>query len=107
MEHRQHLVINLKNGLDVTKKTEISKKKDNKKNKRRVDKNPYKSYIVGMREKKLTITSKNISQKQWSNLILELNLSKKSWAKYATINLHAPGIKKVIAHGTRTNFKED
>ena len=60
-----------------------------------------------MKEKKLTITSKNISHKQWSNLILELNLIKKAWAKYATINLHAPGIKKVIAHGTRTNFKED
>ena len=29
--------------------------------------------------KKLTITSKNISQKQWSNLILELNLLKKQW----------------------------
>ena len=27
--------------------------------------------------KKLTITSKNITQKQWSNLILELNLMKK------------------------------
>jgi hypothetical protein len=38
-----------------------------------------------MKEKKLTITSKNISQKQWSNLILELNLIKKAWAPYATI----------------------
>jgi hypothetical protein len=38
-----------------------------------------------MKEKKLTITSKNISQKQWSNLILELNLIKKAWASYATI----------------------
>jgi len=100
-------VINLKNGLDVIKNQETNTKKDNKKNKRRVDKNPYKSYIVGMKEKKLTITSKNISQKQWSNLILELNLIKKAWAPYATISLHAPGIKKVIAHGTRTNFKED
>ena len=62
---------------------------------------------INMKEKKLTITSKNISQKQWSNLILELNLIKKAWAPYATINLQAPGIKKVIAHGTRTNFKED
>ena len=60
-----------------------------------------------MKEKKLTITSKNISQKQWSNLILELNLIKKAWAKYATLNIRAPGIKKIIAHGTRTNFKED
>jgi len=60
-----------------------------------------------MKEKKLTITSNNISQKQWSNLVLELNLIKKAWAKYATINLHAPGIKKIIAHGTRIGFKED
>ena len=57
--------------------------------------------------KKLTITSKNISQKQWSNLILELNLMKKAWSSYANIELQGPGIKKIIAHGTRTNFKED
>jgi len=50
--------------------------------------------------KKLTITSKNISQKQWSNLILELNLLKKQWHKYADINIEAPGIKKIIAWGT-------
>ena len=56
-----------------------------------------------MKEKQLTITSGNISQKQWSQLILELNLIKKSWAQYATINIKAPGIKKIIAHGTR-NF---
>ena len=60
-----------------------------------------------MKEKQLTITSSNISQKQWSQLILELNLMKKSWSNYATLNIKAPGIKKIIAHGTRTNFKED
>ena len=53
--------------------------------------------------KKLTITSKNISQKQWSNLILELNLMKKAWSSYADINIEAPGIKKIIAWGT-TNY---
>ena len=72
-----------------------------------LDNTPQISYIVVMKEKKITITSKDISHKQWSNLILELNLIKKSWAPYATLNLHAPGIKKVIAHGTRTNVKED
>tara|TARA_R100001369_G_C3242656_1_gene154460 strand:+ start:422 stop:613 length:192 start_codon:yes stop_codon:yes gene_type:complete len=56
-----------------------------------------------MKEKKLTITSKNITQKQWSNLILELNLIKKAWAPYATLTLIAPGLKKVVAHGTK-NF---
>ena len=53
--------------------------------------------------KKLTITSKNISQKQWTNLILELNLLKKQWHKYADIEIQAPGIKKIIAWGT-TNY---
>jgi len=50
--------------------------------------------------KKLTITSKNITQKQWSNLILELNLLKKQWHKYADIEIQAPGIKKIISWGT-------
>jgi len=61
-----------------------------------------------MKEKKLTITSKNISKKQWSNLVLELNLIKKAWAGHATIDLQGVGVKKIIAHGTR-NFdtKED
>ena len=56
-----------------------------------------------MKEKQLTITSKDISQKQWSNLILELNLVKKAWSSYATIELQGPGVRKIIAHGTR-NF---
>ena len=60
-----------------------------------------------MKEKNITITSKDITPKQWSNLIIELNLIKKSWAPYATINIHAPGIKKVIAHGTRSTFEKD
>ena len=61
-----------------------------------------------MKEKKLTITSKDISKKQWSNLVLELNLIKKAWGPYATLELQGTGIKKIIAHGTR-NFdtKED
>ena len=50
--------------------------------------------------KKLTITSKNITQKQWSNLILELNIMKRQWRPYADIDIQAPGIKKIIAWGT-------
>ena len=50
--------------------------------------------------KKLTITSKNITQKQWSNLILELNIMKRQWKPYADIDIQAPGIKKIIAWGT-------
>ena len=51
--------------------------------------------------KKLTITSKNISHKQWANLILELNLIKKAWKPYASLEIQAPGIKKIIEFGTK------
>ena len=56
--------------------------------------------------KKLTITSKDISQKQWSNLVLEMNLIKKSWAPYAKLELQGPGIKKIIAFGTRVGGED-
>ena len=51
----------------------------------------------------MTITSKDITQKQWSNLVLEMNLIKKAWSSYAKLEIQGPGIKKIIAHGTR-NF---
>ena len=51
--------------------------------------------------KKLTITSKNISTKQWSNLILELNLIKKQWHKYAALDIQGTGLKKILAFGTK------
>ena len=51
--------------------------------------------------KKLTITSKDISQKQWSQLVLELNLMKKAWKPYGVnVELKAHSIKKIIAQGT-------
>ena len=56
--------------------------------------------------KKLTITSKDITQKQWSQLILEMNLIKKAWQPYAKIELQGPGIKKIIAHGTRVGGED-
>ena len=46
--------------------------------------------------KTVTITSKDISTKQWSNLLLELNLIRKAWKPYATLNLEARGLKNVI-----------
>ncbi len=47
--------------------------------------------------KKLTITSENISPKQWSTLLIELNLIKEQWRPYAKLDIHAPGFSKVIA----------
>ena len=55
-----------------------------------------------MKEKKVTITAKGASIKQWSDLILELNLMKKAWQRYGvTIDIQAPGIKKIVAWGTK------
>ena len=61
-----------------------------------------------MNTKKLTISSKNISQKQWTNLLIELNLVKEAWRPYAKLEIQAPGIKKIISFGRRTiDTKED
>ena len=58
--------------------------------------------------KEINIKVSNISQKQWSNLIIELNLIKKSWKPYAKLELHTSNLKKIIANGTRTHdTKED
>ena len=54
-----------------------------------------------MKEKKLMIVSKNITPKQWSTLLLELNLIVQAWKPYATLELKANGLKKVIGWGTK------
>ena len=55
-----------------------------------------------MSEKKVTITAKGISQKQWSTLLLEFNLIKKEWKKFG-VDLHitAPGLERILSWGTR------
>ena len=61
-----------------------------------------------MKEKKATITAKGASIKQWSDLILELNLMKKAWDRYGvTIDIQAPRIKKILAWGTRKYNTKD
>ena len=53
-----------------------------------------------MAEKKVTITAKGISQKQWSTLILELNIMRKAWKPFAELTLHAPKVNIIISRGT-------
>ena len=61
-----------------------------------------------MNTKKITISSKNISQKQWTNLLIELNLVREAWKPYAKIELQAPGPKKILSFGRKTHdTKED
>ena len=54
-----------------------------------------------MKEKEITIKSSNITPKQWSSLVLELNLIVKAWRPYATLELKTPGLKKILGWGTR------
>ena len=55
-----------------------------------------------MKEKIITIKPKGVSQKQWSNLLLELNLMKRAWKSYGVnVEISAPGLKKIIDWGTR------
>ena len=51
--------------------------------------------------RKVTISSNNITPKQWSVLLLELNLMKQSWDRFATLKIEAPEFKKVTTWGTR------
>ena len=60
-----------------------------------------------MKEKKLTITSKNISPKQWSVLLLELNMIKQQWKKYATLEISTPGLSKIVSWGKRRYDAKD
>ena len=55
-----------------------------------------------MKEKKVTVFAKGASVKQWSDLMLELNLIKKAWRSYGvTLDIQTPGIKKIILWGTK------
>ena len=57
--------------------------------------------------KTVTITSKNISQKQWSNLMLELNLMRKAWKQFATLDIKAQGLQNIIKWGNSTKLDKD
>ena len=55
-----------------------------------------------MKDKIITIKPKGITQKQWSILLLELNLMKQAWKPYGVkIELYAPGLKRIVEWGTR------
>ena len=61
-----------------------------------------------MIKKIVTISSKNISSKQWAVLLIELNLIKESWGPYAKLKIEAPDFEKAIRWGKRKyNEKEE
>ena len=55
-----------------------------------------------MKDKIIKITPKGITKKQWSILLLELNLIKKAWKSYGVdMQLSAPGLKRIVDWGTK------
>ena len=61
-----------------------------------------------MAEKKVTITAKGISQKQWSVLLLEFNLIKKAWKKCGVdIDMTTPGLERILSWGTRKHNESE
>ena len=51
---------------------------------------------------KIVITTHNINPKQWSTLLLELNLIKSSWRKFGVkLNLQAKNFERTIEWGTK------
>ena len=54
-----------------------------------------------MKNKKITLTVSNISSKQWSSLVLELNLMRKAWARFGPIiKLSTFSLDKIVRAGT-------
>ena len=62
-----------------------------------------------MKEKVITIKPRGISAKQYSSLLLELNLVKKAWRPYGVdLQINAPGLKSILKWGTKSyDAKED
>ena len=59
-------------------------------------------YITRMKDKIITIKPKGITQKQWSILLLELNLIRKAWKPFGVdMQMSAPGLKRILDWGTK------
>ena len=57
--------------------------------------------------KEVHIEVSNISQKQWVNLLVELNLVKSTWKKFGpVINIKAKNFDRIIKWGRKTHGED-
>jgi len=64
------------------------------------------SYIYSMKEVHIKVS--NISQKQWTDLLLELNLVKSSWKRFGPdINIKARNFDRIIKWGKKKPGEDD
>ena len=53
--------------------------------------------------KEIKIKIKNVSQKQWADVLIELNLMKESWRRYGPIiDIKAKNFNNIIKWGKKT-----
>jgi len=58
--------------------------------------------------KEINIKVKNISQKQWSLLLIELNLMSKTWRKFGPIiDVKTKGFDKIIKWGKKRHGESE
>jgi len=58
--------------------------------------------------RKITLTTNDINQRQWSTLILELNSMSKSWKRFGVdIKINAANSGRIIKWGNRRNDEGD
>ena len=58
--------------------------------------------------KEIKIKVSNISQKQWINLVVELNLVKETWRKYGPkLDIKADNYDRIIKWGKRKHDEHD
>ena len=71
-----------------------------------IDKSPFLSYTYRMKEAHITV--KNITNKQWVNLLLELNLVSDAWKRYGPdIKIKTKNFDRIIKWGRKINNGED
>ena len=58
--------------------------------------------------RKVTISSADMTGRQWSVFLVELNLMKEHWGRFATVKIEARDIEKIVRWGKRKhNEKEE
>ncbi len=72
--------------------------------KKDVDKYPLISYIGYMKDREINIKVTNITPKQWTNLVIELNLMVEAWKPYGPkIKLKTRNFDRIIKWGRSKN----
>ena len=58
--------------------------------------------------RKITLTTNDINQRQWSTLILELNSMSKAWKRFGVdIKINGMNSERIIKWGNRSNDERD